>query len=219
MYYNSEMSKKKTIIVIVLAVIVLVILGVIGFDNKVAKAPETSGGATPTSTATQTTSTTTSTSTAPAISVVLSTSTSRSYTGSSFSFKYPGSWTILSATPLMITSFNGQYKTGGVIPAGGAQIGVVTTTISGNLNGIMATELASATHLTTSAITVNGTACAKAAYQVNYAPGATVQNISVYCSRGTELWKIYFSYPPNDSAEQADISDFNGILGSMKLSG
>ena len=217
MYYNSEMSKKKTIIVIALAVIIIIIVGVIGFDNKVAKAPETSGGATPTSTATQTTSTTTSTSTAPAISVVLSTSTSRSYTGSSFSFKYPGSWTIFSTTPLMITSFNGQYKAGGVIPAGGVQIAVVTTTISNNLNSIMTTELANAIHLTTSTVMVNGTSCAKATYQVKYAPGATVQNVSVYCSHDTELWKIYFSYPANDPAGQADTSDFNGILGSMKL--
>jgi hypothetical protein len=201
------MNKKKTFIVIALAVVVLVVLGVVAFGNKVAKAPENSAATSSVSSNTVTQSTTTAAS-AP-----------ESYSNGSFSFSHPASWSIVSARPLLMTNFNGQYKAGGVIPANGIQLAVATTTAYGSVQDIIATELMSATHLTTSTVTVDNVSCAKEAYQVNYAPGAIAQNISVYCSRGTALWKIYFSYPANDPAEAVDVSDFNGVLGSMKLSG
>ena len=219
----NKMNKKKWAVIIVLIVAVIVVVGVIGFNNR-AKAPEVSNMPGSTSTAASGTSTPTSTPTSSAnassgISIVVSTSTQKNYAGASFSFTYPGAWTILSASPLLMTNFSGQYKANGVIPAGGVQMTVVTTTISGNSNDIMAAELANAIDLTTSTVTVDGTACAKATYQVNYAPGATVQNVSVYCSRGNTLWKIYLSYPANDPAGNADVSEFNTVLASMKLSG
>jgi hypothetical protein len=199
--------KKKHIIAIVLTVIVvlIVLVVVVGLGKKVAKAPEVQSVGVSTST------------TAPGLTVVISTSTPKNYIGSSFSFNYPGSWNISSAMPLFMTNFNGKYKANGVIPAGGIQLGVVTTTAYGPVRDIIATELMSATHLTTSTVMVDNVSCEKETYQVNYAPGAIAQNISLYCSRGTELWKIYFSYPANDPTEQSDISDLNGILGSMKL--
>ena len=207
---------KKTIAIVVLLVVVIVIVGVIGFNHR-AKAPEVQSVGVSTSTATQVTSTATTTATASGLTVVISTSTPKNYIGSSFSFVYPGSWFVFSASPLMMTDFNGKYRTGGVIPAGGAQLGVVTTTVGGSVADIMTTELMSATSLTTSTVAVNGVACTKATYQVGYAPGATAQNISLYCLRGTELWKIYFSYPAGDAAEKADLSTLSGMLSSMKF--
>src|ERR1700722_8486937 len=179
------MNKKTTSIIVAVIVIAVIIVAVIGFNNR-AKAPEVSGTNNSTTTAQQAsstaiTSTTTATST---MTVTLSTSTPKTYSGSSFSFTYPGPWYIITPSPLVMTNFGIQYEAGGVIPPGGVQLTVVTTTISGNLDAIMATELANATQLTTTPVTVNGVACAKATYQVNYAPGATVQNVSVYCSHG-----------------------------------
>jgi hypothetical protein len=207
---------KKTIAIIVFLVVLVVIVGVIGFNHR-AKAPEVQSVGVSTSTATQATSTTTTTLGSPTVTVVLSTSTTKTYSGSSFSFNYPSSWSILSAKPLMMTNFNGQYKANGVIPAGGAQLGVVTTTVGGSVADIMTTELMSAKNLTTSTVAVDNVSCAKATYQVSYAPGATAQNISLYCLRGSELWKIYFSYPAGDAAEKADIPALDGILSSMKF--
>ncbi len=206
--------KKKYLLITILVVVVLIILaGVLWFDRKAAKAPITSNPATPTSTALVTASATGS----PAVSVVISTSTAKNYTGKSFSFTYPGSWNVFSASPLLITNFNGQYGDEGIVPAGGAQIAVVTTTLGGPVADIITTELMGATDVATSTITVDGIACAKAIDRANYAPGTTSQNISIYCARGQELWKIYFSYPAGDTAENAHLSDFNGILNSMKF--
>ena len=82
-----------------------------------------------------------------------------------------------------MTDFNGQFKSDGVIPKGGAQFSVVTTTISGNLNAIMATELMSAFDLKTSAIPVAGLVCAEANYQADYALGP-LRKISPYIVPG-----------------------------------
>jgi hypothetical protein len=213
---NKNMSKKTTLIVVAIIAVVIVIVAVVGLNQNVAKAPEVGSTGASTSTTQQATSSTTATST---MTVTISTSTPKTYSNGSFSFTYPGAWTIYSANPLLLANFNAQSANSVAIPAGGVQLTLVTTTISGNLDAIMAAELANATHLTTAAVTVNGVACAKATYQVNYAPGATVQNVSLYCSRGTELWKIYLSYPANDSAASMDNSEFNAIVSSMKLSG
>ena len=208
---------KKTIAIVVLAVLVVVIVGVIVWDKKVAKAPEVQSVGVSTSTIAQVTSMPTSTMGSGALTVALSSSTTEKYSGSSFSFDYPSSWSIYSAMPLFMTNFDGNYKADGVIPAGGIQLGVVTTTISGNLNSIMTTELVSAIGLSTSAVTVDNITCAKATFQANYTPGATAQNVSLYCLRGNELWKIYFAYPAGDAPEKVDLSDFNGVLSSMKF--
>ena len=123
---------KKTIAIVVLAVLVVVIVGVIVWDKKVAKAPEVQSVGVSTSTIAQVTSMPTSTMGSGALTVALSSSTTEKYSGSSFSFDYPSSWSIYSAMPLFMTNFDGNYKADGVIPAGGIQLGVVTTTISGN---------------------------------------------------------------------------------------
>jgi hypothetical protein len=210
------MKKKNIIIVVLVVVVVLIVLvGVIGFGNKVAKAPAVSN---PAVTSTSSTAQATSTATSSAVSVVLSTTTAqKSYSGSSFSFNYPSSWSILSAKPFAMTNFNGQYKKNAVIPAGGIQLYVVTTTAYSSVANIMTTELMNANGVTTSDATVDGVACQKATYRVNYAPGATVQDVSLYCLRGTELWKIYFSYPAGDATEKTDLSTLDGVLSSMKF--
>ncbi len=211
--YNGEMNKKKLAIVIALVVIIVVVLGIFAFGNK-AKAPEVSNGTAPTSTAPQTA---TSTASSSGLSIVISTNTPKSYSGVSFSFTYPGAWTISSAMPLLMDDFSGKYKAGGVIPAGGAQLAIATTTSYGPVENIIATELMNATDVASSTTAVDGVACTKATYRANYSQSATAQNISLYCLRGTELWKIYFSYPAGDAAASADLSVFNGILASMKL--
>ncbi|MDR3581866.1 MAG: hypothetical protein P4L67_01180 [Candidatus Pacebacteria bacterium] len=205
--------KKKHIyaaVAIVVAVILIVIVGDMGFGKKTAKAPTEPDMAVSTNTAASGTGSST-------VSVVLSTSTPKSYAGASFSFTYPGPWSIFSARPLVITNFNGQYRDKGVIPAGGAQITVVTTTSGGPVADIITTELMHATNITASGVVVDGTTCKKEVFRADYTPGATSQDTSIYCLRGSELWKIYLSYPANDAASAAHISDFNGVLDSMKF--
>ena len=82
---------------------------------------------------------------------------------------------------------------------------------------IMTTELMNAVNLATSTVTVNNIACNQAAYQYSHAPGLVSQDVSIYCLRGSELWKIYFSRRVGDSAAQVHVADFNGVLESMKF--
>jgi hypothetical protein len=139
------------------------------------------------------------------------------YKGKSFSFNYPASWAIFSLAPFSIDTFGGKYENGGVIPAGGAEIDIVTTTASGLVQDIIDTELMYAKNLTASTVSVDGVSCKKEVYEADYAPSASSKDVALYCSRGSELWKIYLSYGASDSAEQTHLSDLNGILSSMKL--
>jgi len=218
------MNKKKLTVIIVLAVVAIVILGVVAFSHK-AKAPEVATALTPTGTALQVVASTSITALASStgsssLSIVVSTSTLESYANKSFSFKYPGAWTIAQYSPFFMTNFNGQYQAGVIIPKGGAIISVVTTTVeSGFLQSIIDTQLMNAINVTTTTLTVDGITCPAAAYEANYAAEAISKDVNVYCLRGTELWEVYLSYEASDTATAmaAHVADFNGVLGSMKF--
>ena len=222
-----SMQHKKKIIIVGIVVVVAVIAACIveSRHGQIAKAPTLSAGSQSGNVATGTTvspvaanssssamPTTTSSAGAPGLSV----SMQRSYAGDSFSFNYPASWSIFNAAPFSITNFRGQYASGDVIPKGGAEIDVVTTTNYGALKNIMATELMGAAHMTTSAPVVSGITCTEENYDRSFSDGTPSANVAVYCERGTELWKIYLSYRANDPAA-AHMSDFNEVLSSMQF--
>ncbi len=139
------------------------------------------------------------------------------YQSASFSFSYPASWGISRLLPFSVNNFNDKYGAGGIIPAGGAQIVVATTTVYGNLADIMAGELVNAKNLATSTVAVSKVSCDEARFSAVYGPGATAQNIFVYCARGTELWKIYCAYSAGDPAAPTHIAECNEVLTSMKF--
>jgi hypothetical protein len=209
------MNKKNilAVVVVVVVVVLAIVAGVVLINRKVAKAPEISSGTTAiqtsTSTVEQATSTAVSSSSAPVAS--------KKYVGGTFSLSYPGSWIVSSTSPFSMDDFGGKYQNG-MIPMGGAEIDVVTTTVYSSLSEIMTTELMSAVNLTQSTVTIDGVSCKKALYRDTYAAGVNSQDISVYCLHGSKLWKIYFSYHDGDPAAQAHINDFNGVLSSMTFS-
>jgi lipopolysaccharide export system protein LptC len=204
------MKKKKSIIISILlvAAIAIIIFGMAIMSKNVAKAPIHSGGTVSSST----TSTATS-----SVSVKINLSTSTQYTGPSFSLIFPDSWTRISVTPFSIDTFKGQYEKDGAIPLGGAEIAVVTTTVSGPVKDIMTTELMSAKNITMSTVTVNKISCDRASYENTYTGGSISKDVAVYCLRGTKLWKIYLSYHAEDTAGSTHVADLNGILASMKF--
>jgi len=213
------MNKKQLVITVIIAVVfIAIVVGVGEFTGRVAKAPEVSNIAVSTSTGEQATSTaiTPTGTTTPSGSSATVTLQSH-YVGSSFSLDYPNAWTITSMVPFSMDSFGGKYPVGGALPAGGVEVDIATTTAIGDLDSIMTTELSNALSLVTSTITVDAVACNKASFQANYAAGSYSQDTAIYCLRGNELWKIYFSYPVNDSMANAHISAFAGILNSMKF--
>ena len=141
----------------------------------------------------------------------------RFFQGSSFTFSYPTSWSIFSAAPLAMTNFNGQYGPNNTIPAGGAEIDVVTTTVYGNLQSIMDTELMGAQNITKSLVAVDGASCQEARYETAHAGDPTTATIALYCPRNTELWKIYLAYRANDPSSAAILSDFHEVLNTIKF--
>ena len=198
------MNKKNTwVIVVVVVVLVLVVAGIVLWGNKVAKAP--TGG-----------STASSSLTTPGVSSTAGT-VLESYTGPSLSLSYPNSWAVSSTAFFSMTNFGGKYDAAATIPMGGAEIDVVTTTVYSSVNEIMTTELMSAKSVTRSTVTIDNVLCQKASFQDTYSSGVASQDVSLYCLRGTELWKIYFSYRAGDPAAQAHIADFDSVMSSMKL--
>ena len=102
------------------------------------------------------------------------------------------------------------------LPAGGAELDVVTTTAYGGYGAIMKTELLNTSDISTSTVAVDGVNCVRANYRAD-ADGQTLSDIAIYCPQGTELWKIYFDYNNGDPAATAHLAVFNTILASMKL--
>lgn len=206
------MNKKNWIIAIVVVIVIIIVALIVGRSTNTAKAPENSS-----STVAASTTKPISSSTANSSSSGLTITQTGFYGNKDYSFNYPTNWTISTYSPFSMTNFKGKYQNGGIIPPGGAEIDVVTTTISGSLKDIMTTELMSATNLTTTNITVNHVACSEATYQNTYNSSLASKDVAVYCQRGTEVWKIYLSYRADDSTAAAHITDFNSVLASMKL--
>jgi hypothetical protein len=219
------MKTKHVVLIGAIIVVVVAIVGAVWWNGDVAKAPDVSSLSDAigiaTSTGTSPNAVTTSTPARPSStsngSTTVSISIQKSYGNSSFTLNYPDAWSVTMIKPFSIDTFNGKYDNGGVIPAGGAVIDIATTTVYGSLQTIIDTETMSATSVATSTQMVNAVKCVKVSYQDEYAPGFTSQNTSLYCQKGTELWKIYFSYRANDPAAAAHISDFNKIIASLKF--
>lgn len=211
------MNKKGIWIVVIVIAVLAVVAGILVWNHKVAKAPEVSSTTTPMSTSTVQQATSTASSSG-GLTVTFSTSTTwGKYSGSSFSLSYPDSWTISPSPFFSMTNFAGKYEADATIPVGGAEIDIVTSTLYSSVNEVMTTELMSAIKVTTSTVTIDNVTCQKASYQNTYGSGIASQDISFYCLRGTELWKIYLSYRAGDPAAQMHISDFNGVLNSIKF--
>jgi hypothetical protein len=207
---------KKNIIVLCVVVVALAIIGIFVWDKKTARAP----GVSTTITTSTTTSPATSSpsSTGSGLSVVVSTSSPKKYSNASFSLTYAGAWTIANHNnPFTLTNFGGKYLNGGILPAGGAEIDVVTTTVEGNLQDIIAYDLQGTTNIATTTISVDGVPCSATADHSAYTPGYTSKNVSVYCQQGIELWKIYLSYDANDTTSTSPLPAFNAMLASMKF--
>ena len=213
------MNKKNAwIVVLVVVVVVLVVIGIVAIDKNVAKAPVVSGVGTTAPLGTSTVGQTTSTASSSPLTVTPSTSTAqKSYVAASFSLDYPGSWVASTTSFFSLNNFGGKYQNGGMIPVGGAEIDVVTTTVYSSVSEIMTTELMSATNVATSTVTLDNIVCKKAVYDNSYATGFPSDDTSIYCLRGSELWKIYFSYHAGDPAAQEYVSDFSMVLNSIKF--
>lgn len=222
------MNKKNLIIIIAAAVVVVGV--VVVFDRwhaRIAQAPEGWGAAnnsgTPSGAVTQATGTQPSSAGASSTGPRATVTFNRFYEGDSFSFSYPVAWSIYNTSPFSIDNFSGKYDAVGAVPAGGAEIDVVTTTLYSTVRNIMTTELTGATNVSTNTIAVSGVSCTEARYNTTYPGNIASKNVAVYCARSSassaypELWKIYLSYRAGDSAASAHTADFSTILSSMKF--
>ncbi len=216
----KPMNKNK-ILLIVGAVVVIVACVLLagkysGTSNENQEGGLVGDGSTPTSTVGTSTVVGNSTSTKP--TATSSAPTVKTFKNGSFSFNYPLSWTLGGTKPVMVNNFNSKYEGGGVIPMGGAEIDVVTTTLySGRIQDILGTELLSATNVTTSTTSVRGVSCVEAKYTGAYVAGVASQNMAAYCLRGAGLWKLYLSYRSGDAKADAHVAAFNNLLASLRF--
>ena len=213
---------KKTLWWIAGIVVVIIVVATIWWGAGTARAPEVPSN-TPAATGTPPASGNASGTASSSVTLVASgtpgvtVTMGGAYRGGSYSFSYPAGWTIESYWPFAMTTFDGKYLNNGILPQGGAEIDIATTTVYGNLQAIMQTELMTAKNVLTSTVTVDGTPCAEASYDTAYAGGIALKDTAVYCARGTELWKFYLSYRAGDPAGSTHVADFSSVLASMKL--
>jgi len=213
------MEKKRGIIIVILIVIVIIAVVAVleakkGSVATPAPVPEISTTTVPSSSSTPRAAEASSSPANPGISI----SVQHSYAGASFSLNYPASWNVFTVAPFSLINFNEQNFANGVLPPGGAEVNIATTTVYGNFDAITATELMGVSDLSTSTVAVDGTSCMEARYHETYAGGVQMANTALYCDRGTELWKIYLAYRADDQAAAAHLADFESMLHSMRLS-
>ena len=123
--------KRKNLIIIIVAAVVVVLVAVIAdrWYAKVAQAPEGWGAADNVAQSGTTAGAAPSSSGASPSGPRATVTFQKFYSGDSFSFSYPTAWSVYNTSPFSINNFNGKYDASGAVPAGGAEIDVVTTTL------------------------------------------------------------------------------------------
>lgn len=201
---------KKTIVIGGVVVVLVVLIAVLA-----GRGGNSSGTMANTNAGSQTATTTESTA---VVAGGMSATTTNGYANASFSFNYPASWQLVSRNPVTIINFNLADEKNDVVPMGGVEIKVATTTLTtGHVDDIFGAELPSATGVVTSTLAVNGVSCAVAQYTGAYVGGIATQGESVYCLKGISLWKIYLVYRAGDLNAASYVNIFSGVLASFKL--
>jgi hypothetical protein len=223
------MNKNKTVWIIIGAIIVIVAcVALAGKYLGSTTNPTADNGAYASPVSAEVTATTTSPSLAITLSAPASTTASisvetsstlaaKTFRNSSYAFAYPGNWTIGSGAHTSINNFGASSWSGGLVPPGGAEISVATTTLYGSLSDMVHYEFLSMTNVTTSTVTVSGVSCTEGRGKLVANNGALSQNEVVYCPRGHAVWKIYFSYRAGDPKAANFVSVLSGILASFKF--
>lgn len=140
------------------------------------------------------------------------------------SFEYPSDWKINTALstlhgPISLDNFNNAYANGGIIPAGGADIDITTTTIPTSLDQFAINEAVGTNLLAMGDISVANASCAST-YDADslYSNVLIYKEVSVYCPVGNTLYKIYLSYPTATSSDNIFPPEFTAFLGTIQFS-
>ena len=223
------MNKK---IIILIAIVAIIVLAVFAFSDKT-NAPQlatNTPGATSTTPTSTATSSTTASSTAGASSTYGTNSTStggkaispfitmgsdgwQTYTGvkEDMIVAAPPRWSYGPGSPISMDNFSHHYADG-IIPVGGAEIDMGTTTLYSSLEQLAAGQLSSATNITTSSVSVSGTMCAEYASSNTLAPTVPSKNFAVYCNHHGVLFEFYLVYRANDPQASEFNATFNAVL-------
>jgi hypothetical protein len=121
-----------------------------------------------------------------------------------------------SGGPLSFNNFGNAYLAGGLLPSNGATINVTSIPLPPPplSNYIEAVELAGATTISLTSITVSGIGCTEATYSDVFGGNVTYNGVAVYCPYGATLYKFYLTYQSNDSNISQDMSAFQQLLNS-----
>ncbi len=227
-------SRRKQIWIIVVVVVVVVVIGFLAWTLR-ARAPETQPSGSSTSTVSIPASSTVvasgtqmSVSSTGGLTVTLSTSTNggvssvwEPYSSDSvnISLDYPPGWILGTDLPLSFDNFGNNYQNNEMIPAGGAEIDVVSVKNAGPDGPIIQTETMDDTVNSTSSVTVDHVACTQVSYTSNYGQGYPSNNIGVYCPDASNglLYKIYLSYHENDPKGTTFLTAFQRVLDSISF--
>ena len=137
----------------------------------------------------------------------------------------PPDWQLNSAVPeggpINLNTFNSQYLTGGIIPAGGADIDIAYfSTPGGSVQEIMALDLEDAEEeaIDPRGFRVGGMNGKRVSYTDAYTPNLVYKTVAVYVPVKAGLYKFYLTYRKGDPQEAQYISDYERILQSVQFS-
>jgi len=123
--------------------------------------------------------------------------------------------------PINLNTFKSQYLSGGIIPAGGADIDIAyLPNPSGTVQQIMAVDLEDAEEqgIDPRGFSVGGANGKRVSYTDTYTSGLVYRTTAVYVPGGAGLYKFYLTYHKGDPQEAQFISDFEQVLKSVRFS-
>jgi hypothetical protein len=120
--------------------------------------------------------------------------------------------------PILLNNFGSQYDHGGLVPPGGAEITITSSSLPQvPLSQFISTEFQGATITSTAPTTVSGMSCTEVSYTDSYGPNLNYSEIAVYCPSTTALSKFYLFYRSGDAGANQFLGTFQQVLNTVQL--
>ena len=119
--------------------------------------------------------------------------------------------------PIACTNFNGAYLSGGLLPAGGAEIEITSVSRPLNLSSYSRAELKGAENLKLQELNSKGRPALRVSYTDKLAGDVSTQTVVYYVAQGNRLYKFYLTFASGDEHERDLIATLDAIVREAAL--
>lgn len=119
--------------------------------------------------------------------------------------------------PISCTNFNGQYLSGGLLPAGGAEIEITSVSRPVDMSSYARTELKGTPNLKLQEQNSNGRPALRVSYSDKLADDVSTETVVYYVAQGNRLYKFYLTFLTGDAHERELIATLETIVREAAL--